>query len=653
MRKVWTLLCAAVLLTVMLGSVGPASFAEETRTPYQTGDQITFGSYPQTRVTDQALLEALNALTEDLPGEEGGGFWNSYGYYADGQPADYAFYTDVIYREERYRGVYLTAYRPIYTGQSAGAELSYIDDNGYELNTVYWFRFEPIVWNVLSCDAEGQMLLAASRSLEGQPFQNVYNFVDGETVLIPDTEIPVHDWENSTLRVFLNDTFFQTAFTAEEQARILPAELDNQTTGISATAAYQIRQKNTIDHVFLQAVADVKNKTYGYSSKGASRVRGFTDYAAIQGVRASNQSSTADGAQACFYLLRSAGAQSYLVAGVSKNGAISSDVTQNANPEVTPDLTEDVGGLAWNGAGGILPCISMQLPVVNDSQQPAIRDEEEKQEEKQEGKWVDAVHDYVDGDGQAAQLNYSLYVPAAYREGVSLPLIVYIPDSSYVGSPLTKVKRAQCPTKWITEENMAEHPAFFLIFAFKKNSSDLSEGAEGAQIVPLIDQVTAAYGIDENRLYLTGQSMGGITDFALNDAYPHKFAATVYVGCQPGGEVRDDQYNAIIQRGAFVHQKFIYITSRKDEKAPYGQDDVEAALQENGMQYGEAYGLDHKGGEALEAAVQAVLDQQYNQNFFGFEQVTSSGNGAAEHMQSFKYAYAIQTIFDWLMAQHL
>ena len=200
---------------------------------------------------------------------------------------------------------------------------------------------------------------------------------------------------------------------------------------------------------------------------------------------------------------------------------------------------------------------------------------------------------------------------------------------------------------------MAEFPAFCLIFAFKENSGDLSEGTEGAEIVPLIDQVVAAYGMDEDRLYLTGQSMGGITDFALNDTYPHKFAATVYVGCQPGGEVGDDQYNAILQHETFVNQKFVYITSRKDEKAPYGQDDMEASLQAHGIQYGKAYGLDHNSGEILEAAVQEVLDQEYAQNFFGFEQVTSSGNGAAEHMQSFKYAYAIKAIFRWLMEQHL
>ena len=646
MKKILMILCIA-LLTVTLGNVQADSFAEETQIPFQTGDQILFGSYPQTRVTDSALLEALNALTGDLPGKANSCSWNSYGYYADAQPSDYAFYKDVSYGEDRYRGVYLTAYRPIYTGQSTGADISYIDDNGYQLNTVYWFRYEPIVWNVLSCDAEGQMLLAASRSLDGQPFQTAYSFVDEETVLIPGTEIPVNDWENSTLRIFLNETFLKAAFTVEEQAQILPTVLDNQTTGITATD--QARQKNTTDHVFLQSVADVKNKAYGYSSKGASRVRGFTDYAAIQGVRASNQSSTADGAQACFYLLRSAGVQSYLVAGVSKNGSVSSDITMNANPDITPDLREDVGGLAWNGDGGILPCITVHFAVEQDSSSPDISEEEENRK----GKWEDAVHEYTNGDGQSAQLNYSLYVPAAYREGVSLPLIVYIPDSSYIGSPLTKVKRAPCPTKWITEENMAEFPAFCLIFAFKENSGDLSEGTEGAEIVPLIDQVVAAYGMDEDRLYLTGQSMGGITDFALNDTYPHKFAATVYVGCQPGGEVGDDQYNAILQREAFVNQKFVYITSRKDEKAPYGQDDMEASLQAHGIQYGKAYGLDHNSGEILEAAVQEVLDQEYAQNFFGFEQVTSSGNGAAEHMQSFKYAYAIKAIFHWLMVQHL
>ena len=190
---------------------------------------------------------------------------------------------------------------------------------------------------------------------------------------------------------------------------------------------------------------------------------------------------------------------------------------------------------------------------------------------------------------------------------------------------------------------MSGNPAFFLIICGSPSDS---------LVISVIDKVVNDYGIDENRLYLTGQSMGGITDFSLNDTYPEKFAATVYVDCQPGGEINDEQYNSIIANKKFVNQKFVYIASRKDQLAAQGQDDVEQVLVNSNVTYGKLYDLDHKGGDALNAAVKAELDKGYNQNFFGFKQVTSSGNTAAEHMQSFQYGYAIDAIFEWLMAQH-
>lgn len=88
-----------------------------------------------------------------------------------------------------------------------------------------------------------------------------------------------------------------------------------------------------------------------------------------------------------------------------------------------------------------------------------------------------------------------------------------------------------------------------------------------------------------------------------------------------------------------------------DEKAPCGQDDVEAALAAAGKDYGKLYDLDHKGGDELEAAVRQVLSRGCGQNLLGFPQLTSSGDGVAEHMQSFKYSYSIDALFDWLMDQ--
>lgn len=268
------------------------------------------------------------------------------------------------------------------------------------------------------------------------------------------------------------------------------------------------------------------------------------------------------------------------------------------------------------------------------------------------GTWKESSYSYVDASGANATLNYAVYVPTSYTAGMKLPLITYMADSTYVGRGLNLVEKAVCPQNWATAEKMSKTPTFFLVFDFQVTGSDVTiEGSEAAQIVPIINQVVAEYGIDDSRLYLTGQSMGGITDFSLNDAYPDMFAATVYVGCQPGSEPFDDQYWEIIGREHFVNQKFIYIASRLDEKAPYGMDDVEEVLISHDIAYGKLYDLDHQDLDATNALIKAVLDEGHAQNFFGFKQLTSTGVGAAEHMQSFKYCYALDAIYEWLIAQ--
>lgn len=286
-------------------------------------------------------------------------------------------------------------------------------------------------------------------------------------------------------------------------------------------------------------------------------------------------------------------------------------------------------------------------------------------EEESAGGWQDFEWDYTNENGEDTYYCYSLYVPAAYDETTSLPLIVYIPDSSLVytksENSITKTKLQPCCTKWITDENMEKNPAFFLIFGVTSGFNFTDEGnTEGDQALKIIDKVVEDYNMDTNRLYLTGQSMGGIADFYLNDKYPEKFAATVYVGCQTGGTARDEDdpdYYRIINNRVWENQKFVYICSRKDQQAPYGQDDMLAVLDEDGLEYGgateELFSLDHEDLDASNALVKAELDKGYSMNFFGFKQVTESGEGSAEHMNSFKYCYGLNCIFEWLMSQSL
>ena len=571
---------------------------------YSTGDAVYFGSYPQNKVEDAAVLSSLEQQVGDV------GEWTAYDYYSEGQVSDYMLYKDVTLNGNKYRGVYLRNYRPYYSGLNAGADRSYIDDEGFDLETIYWFEYSPVQWKVLEYK-NGNMFLASKYSIDAQPYQDTYE-ISGGNYVIPDTSENVNNWKNSSLRTFLNETFFNAAFSEAQQALIQNVTLDNSTTGYAGNSAYQANQQNTQDRVYLLSYADVNNTGYGYSAKGSSRVRSYTDYSTVQGLRTSSESSTEDGEPASFYTLRSAGSTSYGICGVTKSGSVSYNTSAMSD--------ESVDGAAINGDLGVLPALNIRVGKAT------------------QGIWNDFT---VENDGE--EVECSVYVPAAYKGGDKLPLISYIGDSSFIGYTLARYKTGECPAAWLTEEKMAENPSFLVIICGSPSAS---------LVVSVIDKVVADYGIDESRLYLTGQSMGGITDFLINDTYPDKFAATVYVDCQPGGEVHDEQYDAIIDRAKFIDQKFVYIGSRKDLLSAQGQDDVEQVLKDNNVEYGKLYDLDHKGGDALNSAVKEVLDRGYKHNFFGFTQVSSNGNTVNEHMQGFKYGYAVDAIFDWLMAQH-
>ena len=116
------------------------------------------------------------------------------------------------------------------------------------MDQTYWFAYEPIAWNVLDYQG-GQILLSAQACLEGQPFQAVYTGNSAETITTPEGG-NLNDWENSTLRAFLNGMFYDSAFTDAEKALIATVTLDNQTSGFS-TNEYQTCQNNTRDRVFL------------------------------------------------------------------------------------------------------------------------------------------------------------------------------------------------------------------------------------------------------------------------------------------------------------------------------------------------------------------------------------------------------------------
>ncbi|MBQ4266979.1 MAG: hypothetical protein IJB93_02200, partial [Clostridia bacterium] len=171
MKKARTFLCAVLVVVMCLMSASLSGFDFKAEAAdYQVGDIIQFGSYPQSEVKDEALIEKLNELAPEWDD------WTSYGYYSGNNDffgsmvqGDWMRYTDVNYNGKKYRGVKFTQYRPLATYAYGSAENSCQDLMGYYTNTIYWFEFEEVSWLIIDPDTG---FVVSNFVIDAQPFSN-------------------------------------------------------------------------------------------------------------------------------------------------------------------------------------------------------------------------------------------------------------------------------------------------------------------------------------------------------------------------------------------------------------------------------------------------------------------------------------------------
>ena len=183
---------------------------------------VTYGLYPQKNVNDSSLVSALNALKTP----------ESNGWY--------------LYEKEYYAKVSAWSY-----------DTSYVFDNGTTIvrGTTYWFKCEPITWNVLSNNyILSSVLLDAHRYNE-----NYSGTKDGHYA---------NNYEYSEIRAWLNNDFYNSAF-ALGNSHIQTTTVNNRaSTTNSKYNSYACA--NTEDKVFLPSYQDYINDSYGFSTSTSS-----------------------------------------------------------------------------------------------------------------------------------------------------------------------------------------------------------------------------------------------------------------------------------------------------------------------------------------------------------------------------------------------
>ena len=256
------------------------------KTYYKNGNKIYFGMYPQRKLSETgeaSLIAKLNSKTDGLPTSTDLGKWSDYNYYIAKNITSYMYYIDIDYDKNGtydYRGVYFTQYRPY--SASAHTSTTYQDDNNYNTNTVYWFEYEFIEWDILEVDANNsnKYLIISNLCIDSQEFYS--DNPSGETEHNGGVGY-ANNYALSNIRKWLNNNFYNTAFNSLQRELIKETDVDN-----SAKTTYDDPNSyecdTTRDKMFLLSYQEAK--TY-YSTNDARKAFG-TDYAKCQGLNVSN-----------------------------------------------------------------------------------------------------------------------------------------------------------------------------------------------------------------------------------------------------------------------------------------------------------------------------------------------------------------------------
>lgn len=155
-------------------------------------------------------------------------------------------------------------------------------------------------------------------------------------------------------------------------------------------------------------------------------------------------------------------------------------------------------------------------------------------------------YEYVDGP---ARMKYRLFEPNV-ESGKRYPLVVFLHGAGERGDDNERhITANEGATVWVRPDVQAKHPCFVLApqcpqdgywgtsFRVVKDPYMLIPNCYVATVLLIIEELLSIAPIDEDRIYVTGLSMGGFGTIALLTLNPQLFAAGVVV-CGGGNPER-------------------------------------------------------------------------------------------------------------------
>lgn len=157
---------------------------------------------------------------------------------------------------------------------------------------------------------------------------------------------------------------------------------------------------------------------------------------------------------------------------------------------------------------------------------------------------------FTGGDYEGETFRYLFLKPENVEPGKKYPLILFLHGAGERGDDPEVLKKHFLPTI-ASEENRQKFPCFVVAPQCRsehwwtarrrgENSSNEGAGPMMEMALQCVDDVIKEFPVDENRLYLTGLSMGGYGSWDLAARQPNRWAAVVPI-CGGGDEGNADK----------------------------------------------------------------------------------------------------------------
>ena len=263
---------------------------------------------------------------------------------------------------------------------------------------------------------------------------------------------------------------------------------------------------------------------------------------------------------------------------------------------------------------------------------------------------VDDFLQMVFDDPQTGKsLRYNLYVPSVQSDE-PLPLVLFMHDagatSEYHRATLLQGSGA---VVWASPEEQAERPCFVLAPQYDEiivdDNSEASPMLETT--VHLIEKLREEYRIDADRLYTTGQSGGCMMSIAMMIEYPDLFAAAYLVA----GQWNPDLVAPLADKKLWI------MVSADDRGAFPGENVITERLEQDGAKISRAVWDAGWSADMYRFAYDAIVSEGSPINYTVFAPGTvflpgADTAGASGHRNTWRVAYSIEPIREWLFEQH-